>query len=178
MILSTFILIMTLLAAAFYDIKSGRIPNRLTFSAMLLAIIYNTSINGLEGLIFSIEGAGLGIILLIIFYFLGGMGAGDVKLMGAVGSILGPKGVFIAFILTALAGGLYAIILLAINGHIVNTLKRYLLILRSILQTKKIFYIPPPEEEKKVRLRYGLSIAAGTILSIFMKDNLYSFFNL
>ncbi len=57
----------------------------------------------------STGGLFLGVAFLLPVYLIGGMGAGDVKLMGAVGSILGPQGVFIAFLYSAIAGGLYAL---------------------------------------------------------------------
>ena len=97
----------------------------------------------------------LGIALLILFHLLGGMGGGDVKLMGAVGAFLGPKGVLIAFLATALIGGIYALILLSFHGQLGKTLERYWLILKTYFLTRKVFYVPPSEGEKKPRLRYG-----------------------
>ena len=68
---------------------------------------------------------------------MGMMGAGDVKLMGAVGSILGPSGVFQAFLFTAIIGGVYAIIVMAAKGQLMHFLKRIVLSLKLSLLTRK-----------------------------------------
>jgi len=94
---------------------------------------------------------------------MGGMGAGDVKLMGAVGSLIGAKGVFIAFLITALFGGVYAIVIILLNreifkGYFINLFHTVL----GFVLTKK--YMPEPliEHENKPRLYYGVVIALGT----------------
>ena len=74
--------------------------------------------------------------LLIVFYLMGMMGAGDVKLMGAVGSILGPAGVFKAFLFTAIVGGIYAVIVLAYHGQLAGFMKRIALSLKLSLLTR------------------------------------------
>ncbi len=163
-------LITIFLIAIINDIRFRKIPNLLTYPSMMIAIVYHTFINGFEGFLFSLEGLGLGIAVLTVFYLMGGMGAGDVKLMGAVGGFLGPKGVFTAFLFTALVGGVYALALLALRGYLKGTLKRYGLILKTFLLTKKIIYVSSSKEEKKLRLCYGVAIASGTLLSLFFED--------
>src|SRR4030042_3319596 len=91
-----------LIIAAVNDIRVQKIPNWLTSPAMAVGIIYHTGLKGLEGFIFSWGGIGVGIVVMIGFYLVGGTGAGDVKLMGAVGGFLGPKGGFLVFLLPAI----------------------------------------------------------------------------
>jgi prepilin peptidase CpaA len=154
-----------LLTVALYtDIKYQRLPNYLTFSGMAVGIFYHVIFG--NGFLFSVKGLVLGTALLFIPYFLGGMGAGDAKLMGAVGAFLGAEGVFKAFILTALAGGIYAIILMIIHGCLFEALKRYGMMLKVFLTIGEFIYLPPPEEIRKIRLCYGIAIAAGTIFSV------------
>ena len=93
-----------LIAAAIYDFRYQKIPNVLTFPTMIIALAYFGVTRGLEGFLFSAGGLGLGIAILIIPYLMGGMGAGDVKLLGAAGAVLGPLGIFNAFVLTAFIG--------------------------------------------------------------------------
>jgi prepilin peptidase CpaA len=133
---------------------------------MIIGISYHTGFKGLEGFLFSIAGLGVGIAVFIIPYLFGGTGAGDVKLMGAVGTFLGPKGVFIAFLATSIVGGIYAIALLAFHGYLKEALKRYWSILKTFIFTKKFIYIQPSKREQKPKLRYGVAIALGTIISI------------
>lgn len=173
-----FILSAVLILALITDLRSQRIPNWLTFGAVFSGIAFNSLTHGLNGLLLSLAGLFLGVAILILFHLRGGMGGGDVKLMGAVGSLLGPKGVFAAFLATALIGGMYALMLLAIHGQLRKTLNRYWLILKTGLLTGKVFYVPPSEGEKKPRLRYGVAIALGTVLSLAMKNSIYELLHL
>ena len=77
---------------------------------MIAALILYSFAAGIDGFFFSLKGIAVGIGVLLIPYLLGGMGAGDAKLMGAVGGFLGAKGVFGAFLLTAAIGGIYALL--------------------------------------------------------------------
>lgn len=101
---------------------------------------------------------------------MGGMGAGDVKLMGAVGSFLGARGVFYAFLATSIIGGLYAIFYLAWSGDLKITLKRYGTMLKSLLLTRQFLYMAPSEKVKALKMSYGVAIALGTILIILLNN--------
>ena len=155
-----------LIIAVYTDIKDKKLPNYLTFPAMFMGLICHFINDGLSGLFFSIAGLVLGIALLFLPYIIGGMGAGDAKLMGAVGAFLGPKGVFIAFLATSIVGGIYAIGLLAFHGYLKEALKRYWAILKTFIFTNKFIYIPPSKREQKPKLCYGVAIAIGTIISL------------
>ena len=133
---------------------------------MIGAIAYHTSAKGLQGFLLSVEGVGVGIAVMIIFYLQGGMGAGDTKLMGAIGGLLGPKGVFMAFLFTAIVGGIYALVLLTFHGYLKETVKRYGVILKAFILTQEFVYIPPTQKEKKPKLCYGVAIALGTLISV------------
>ncbi len=128
-------------------------------------------------MVFSLEGLGLGIATLIIFYLLGGMGAGDVKLMGAIGGLLGPKGVFVAFLFTALTGGIYTLFFLAFYGYLKEIFQRYWMILKTFILTKRLIYFPHSKREKEVRLPYGIAITLGTLFSVFMRNKLSGLVN-
>ncbi len=165
-------LIVILPIAAVYDLRFQKIPNWLTFPTMAAGLIFYTYTAGLKGLIFSVEGLLLGMAFFIVFYICAGVGAGDVKLMGAVGSVLGMKGVFAAFLGTALVGGAYAIILLTLHGLLKETVKRYGGILKVFLFTGKFVSLPPDAGTKRPVLNYGIAIAFGTLFSIM--KNMYS----
>ena len=151
---------------ALWDLRFRRIPNWLTLPAAATAIVYHTAMNGLEGFLFSLEGMALGIAILLPFYLKGGMGAGDVKLLGVVGAFLGPHAAFTAFLFTALVGGIYALALLIFHGYLKKTILRYRIILATFVLTRHFIYFPPPEKERKHQLLYGLAISLGTLLSL------------
>jgi prepilin peptidase CpaA len=161
-----------LLIGAAWDLRFHKIPNWLTFPAAVVAITYHTAMNGFSGLLFSLEGIAVGIAILLPFYLLGGMGAGDAKLLGAVGGFLGPQGVFAAFLFTALVGGIYALFLLAYHGYLKKTILRYRIMLNTFVLTRNFIYVPPPSRERKPKLWYGLAIALGTFLSLGLRGRI------
>ena len=159
------LLLSILIISVIIDFRIQKIPNLITFPAIIIALLYHFSANGTDGLVFSVLGLITGIGLLIIPYMWGGMGAGDAKLMGAVGAILGAKSVFDAFLLTALVGGIYAIILVLLNQkEFKGFFKKQLITLRLYIFTRE--YIPDPVEDstKKPKLCYGVAIALGTFI--------------
>lgn len=149
-----------------YDVRFHKIPNWLTFPSMGIGLLYHAGTRGFNGCIFSLEGLFLGIALFIPFYLVAGMGAGDVKLMGAIGGLLGPKGILMASFGTALAGGIYALAVLTFHGHVKDTIQRYWLMFKVFVVTRKICYIPPGRREGKRVLAYGVAIAVGTMSSV------------
>lgn len=167
-----------LITAATYDIRFGKIPNLLTLPSMAIAIFFYTLTEGPQGFLMSVGGAGLGISLMLIPYLMGGMGAGDAKLMGAVGGLLGPKGVVIAFLLTALVGGVYALGVLVCYGGFGETLTRYGQMLKVFFMTGKVNYVPPSANEIRPRMRYGIAIALGTMIAVLMKNPIYEILHL
>jgi prepilin peptidase CpaA len=157
----------TMILAAVYDFRFQRIPNLLTYPAMFCGLVYYGAAKGAEGLVFSAEGLAVGIAILIVPYLLGGMGAGDVKLMGVAGAMTGPRGVFVCFLYTAIVGGVYALILMAFR---LEWSKRMLLrsasTLRTFAYTGHFILIPDSETENKPKLCYGVAIALGSVIYI------------
>jgi prepilin peptidase CpaA len=95
--------------AAIYDWRTQRIPNRLTGVMILSGVSANLAIGGLAGGLLSLAGLALGVALFIGFYWYGSLGGGDVKLLGAIGALLGPSGVWTVAFYTVIFGGLYAV---------------------------------------------------------------------
>jgi len=102
-------LAMLVAVAAAHDLRSRRIPNWLTMSGAAVGFGLHCWYGGWSGALASLEGAALGLGMFIVFFLAGGMGAGDVKLFGAVGSFVGPQALVLVFIFTALLGGLAAV---------------------------------------------------------------------
>jgi Flp pilus assembly protein protease CpaA len=91
------------------DIRTRRIPNALTLGGAVAGLSLQTIAGGLPGLLSSTAGLAAGIAILLPFYLLRGMGAGDVKLMGTVGSFIGAKPVLLAACATLCIGVLLGI---------------------------------------------------------------------
>ena len=104
------------LVAAFTDVRRFKVPNALTFPALLFGLVVSTCLGGFAGLGTSLLGAAAGFGVLVVFYALGGVGAGDVKLFAALGSWLGPALTLEVFLAAAVAAGLYALILAVLQG--------------------------------------------------------------
>jgi prepilin peptidase CpaA len=99
--------------AAVTDIWKFKVYNALTLPLMLGGLIYHSTTSGWVGLANSMLGLLFGFSILLLFHAMGGMGAGDVKLMAGIGAWLGMPLTFYVFIASGLAGGVYAVALLA-----------------------------------------------------------------
>jgi prepilin peptidase CpaA len=152
-----------------YDLRFRRIPNWVTFPAMVVGVGYHTFTGGLQGLFLSIGGLLVGFGVLVVFYMLGGMGAGDVKLMAAIGALLGPKDVLFAALYTAIIGGMYAVILIVAQGRNRSALGRFALMAKGLVSTGHLTYIAKDENEKTTPLCYGIAIAVGTLAVLLQR---------
>ena len=100
---------------------------------------------------------------------MGVMGAGDAKLMGAVGAALGSRGVLNASLFTAVAGGIFAFILLLFHYKDFRFVTRTVETIQASLATKCVLRIPAVENKEKPRLYYGIAIASGTLYTVWWK---------
>jgi prepilin peptidase CpaA len=117
-------LLAVLIAAAIYDVRYRRIPNWLTVGGVLVGVAINAVIgeSGGRGILFSLAGLGVGFGVYMVLHILRAMGAGDVKLMAAVGALLGWKAWFGVFFITAIVGGIMALLLVMVRGRLKHTL--------------------------------------------------------
>jgi prepilin peptidase CpaA len=95
--------------ATITDLRSRRIPNLLVGPLLLAGVVVSTVVEGWHGLGQSLLGILLAAVLMGVFYFLGGMGMGDVKLCAAVGAWIGPNQLLLALVVMAIAGGVMAL---------------------------------------------------------------------
>jgi prepilin peptidase CpaA len=157
-------------AAAIIDIFTHKIPNWVTFPSALLGLLINFQMNGVQGLLSSGMGLITGFLLLFVVYLLGGMGAGDVKLLCAVGALLGPKLVFYAFIWMALVGGALALVLIIYKKAFSQTFRNLkILLLGWVLRTANEEANLTIRNQSLIKLPYGVAIAAGAILAVYFK---------
>lgn len=162
-------LLMTLLVALFAiatytDLRSSRIPNSVSLTAIGIGVILHACLAGFQGVLFSLAGLGVAFGLFLVLYASGGIGAGDVKLMSAVGAMLGPYGAIVSVLLTIVCGGLYAIFAMWYQWGFRVTGRKL------ACATKSIFRFGPEawahELKLPFRLRYSLAITGGTLLFV------------
>lgn len=110
------------LIGGYTDIRTGKVYNMLTYPAMLLGMALHTLSQGWSGLLFSLQGIGVGIALLLLPYLLRVLGGGDVKLLAAMGSFFGPGDTFRIMVFGAIAGGVLAFFLLLKRRQLMSTL--------------------------------------------------------
>lgn len=109
-------------ACAVTDIRRFRVPNAMTLSLLASGLVYHAGTAGWPGLGQGLAGAAFGFAALLLPYSLGGMGAGDVKLLAGVGAWLGAAMTYEVLIAAALLGGVYALILAIASGRLRRTL--------------------------------------------------------
>jgi len=146
-------IVIVLAVATFTDLRSRRIPNWLVLPFLPLGIVVSGWFHGWDGVVQSLEGAGLATLIYGILFLKFGMGAGDVKLCAAIGAWIGPSQFLLAAVFNTLAGGL--VILAWMLGKWIQKLvhkERDDITLNGLMQTK---------------MPYAPAIAIGTLVSFF-----------
>ena len=162
------IVLVAVFAAAVFDYRFRKVPNLVTFPAIVCGMAVAFLKGGLIGLSASIMGLFLGIALLSFPYAMGGIGAGDVKLLGAIGAIKGPWFVFMTFLVAAIIGGIMAVGRMAfiIKGSDMRVLGQSV---RAAYYTGALSAIEIPEYALKERLPYAVAISGGAIGALILE---------
>ncbi|MBS4197906.1 A24 family peptidase [Lederbergia citri] len=153
---------------AITDVRDRKIYNKIIFPALILTFLLQAVLFGLDGFLASLAGFGTGFAILIIPYLVGGMGAGDVKLLAVVGAIKGVVFVLVAAVYMALIGGFIALAILVIRKGAFHRLK-YLFY--SILSRSQGLSIPMHMKGTAMQgtIPYGIAISGGVLCSFFLK---------
>ncbi|MFP6674505.1 MAG: A24 family peptidase [Pirellulaceae bacterium] len=169
----------TLIVAAVIDGMKLKVPNWITFPMVLSGWFYSVFAFGIEGLWLSLLGTFVGLLLLLPAYAIGGMGAGDVKLLAGVGSwmyIMQEAAVTIthpviammyAYAVSAIIGAVLAVAMVVWNKSLTKHTNQFMLIVSEILTVKSPTQLSEMAGERKSRmmlLPYGIPIAIGTIM--------------
>lgn len=156
-----------LIICVYTDLRNRRIYNVVVIPAALTGIIVHLLFSGLEGCLFSLKGLAAGMGLLFIPFAMGGFGAGDVKLMGAIGALKGPVFVVKAFLATGLIGGILAVLVLIKRKKLLSTLKRigqsFYIFVGSVFKVNTLQSLDKAEFHES--LPYGLAIGIGTFIA-------------
>lgn len=187
--MADYVLVIVLLLSLYFDLTKKKIPNFLTFPLMAYGLLYHAFAGGPEGLRFSLYGLLLGAGLLFLPFALGGMGGGDVKLLGAVGAVKGAQFVFQAALVAAFCGGALAVGYLLANRRLLGSLKKIVGMVASPLFSflyinfghpffkKMALYFTPKSKEQAgeaIYLPYGVAIVLGTLLLLSFPGYFFS----
>ncbi|MBO1265977.1 prepilin peptidase [Proteiniclasticum sp. SCR006] len=183
------VLLILLMLSVYYDWTRRKIPNKITMPAILIGVIWSTVNSGLDGFLFSVLGFLLGFAVFLVPYIYGGIGAGDVKLMAAIGSLMGWEFVLVSGLATAIFGGGLVIVYMLYKGGLKMTLIDALgLVIRPLLRllymltrkdwflVKQKYFIGKKEEKQNDYIPYALAIASGTlVVMMFRLDTFIQF---
>jgi len=163
------IVAVTLVVAAVIDGYELRVPNWITFPMIISGWVYSTAFSpyaGWEGLWLSLVGTAVGVALLLPAYAVGGMGAGDVKLLGGVGAWMWGTTTLYSFAVSALVGGVIAVAMVLYRGAWQKHKNQFWSILNEIATVKdpeKLAEIAAERKPRMFLLPYGIPIAIGTV---------------
>ena len=149
----------------YYDVRYRRIPNAFVLATLVSGVTVNSIFGGLHGAAASLGGCALAFILMFMMHVFGAMGAGDVKLFAAIGSVTGAPYVLPMFLIVILTGALLAIVSAFRAGAVRSTALRVIQILIGLLPGWQMprFVVPV---DKRLTIPYGVAITLGSIITL------------
>jgi prepilin peptidase CpaA len=148
----------------YYDVRYRRIPNAFVLAALIGGLGVNTIFGGMNGVLSSLGGCVFAFVLMFMLHVFGAMGAGDVKLFAAIGSVTGAHLVLPTFLVVILTGGLLALVSILRSGAVRTTMHRVLQIFVGLLPGWPMpkFAVPT---DRRLTIPYGVAITLGSIVS-------------
>jgi prepilin peptidase CpaA len=160
----------TAFVACVTDLRSRRIPNALTIGAAVAGLITHAAIGGVSGGMTSVAGFAVGMILFLPFFLLGGMGAGDVKLLAALGAWLGPGDVFWLALYASVIGGVLAVAVAFGRGYLATALQN---VGTLVGHWRRVGIRPLPaltlDNRAAPRLAYAVPVFLGTAVTLWLR---------
>ena len=159
-----FFLIPLAVLIIYHDVRYRRIPNAFVLATLISGLTLNLAMGGLHGAVNSLGGCVLAFILMFGLHVFGAMGAGDVKLFAAIGSVIGAPLVLPTFVVVVLTGGLLALITILRSGAFGTTMHRVLQIFVGLLPGWQMpkFSVPA---DRRLTIPYGAAITIGAIIA-------------
>lgn len=162
------LLLALLLPAVATDVRARRIPNLLCLAGIVAGIAANTWFLAFDGTLLAVKGLLLAFAIALPFWLLGWLGAGDVKLLAAVGAITGPQLALYALAGTAFAGFFLAVGALLHRRLLASTFERLAASFSLSVAGRRMTYVQPREAEAETRLPYAIAIAIGSIAAVLL----------
>jgi prepilin peptidase CpaA len=150
--------------AGVWDWRSRKIPNWLTVPGLVAGVTLHAALNSWIGVAFALKGAGLALAMLLPLVLLRAVGAGDWKLMGAVGAFLGWRLFLIVFIGSIFASGIMACVQMYRVGRVMDTLRNMWTLVKGFfafgLKKNPNISLDNP---RLLKLPFGVAVAAATV---------------
>lgn len=163
------VLTVFLLASVYTDLANRKIPNRLVYTGLGVAVLCQALLPSGEGAWASLQGMGLGLVMFLPLYLVRAMGAGDVKLMAMVGAFVGPHLVVGATLATLIAGGVMAVMAVLMKHEFWSLIENLKAMFLGSMVKLGSGQLPVPDQPAASvgKLPYALPIAAGTLGYLF-----------
>lgn len=152
-------------AITYYDVRYRRIPNKIVLATLIGGFLLNIISRQLDGALLSLEGCALGFFFMFMLHLFGAMGAGDVKLFAAIGSVIGVHFVVQTFLIIVLTGGLLAVVSMFRAGSVRATLLNVLQIFVGLLPGFEMPKFAVPADRRHT-IPYGVAITFGSLISL------------
>jgi prepilin peptidase CpaA len=159
------VLLLLAVTCAVTDLWKGKIYNAITYPAMALGVVLSVWQHGVSGIFIALGGFAVGFFPAFIMFALGGMAGGDVKLLGAIGTIAGAVAATETLILAFVVGGVLSLGKLAWHGQLFSSLWRSL---RVIVGSLWPGFAPAKRpESERLTIRFGFSICVALVATLW-----------
>jgi prepilin peptidase CpaA len=155
-----------LVVAAYIDGKQLRVPNWITYPMVLSGIAFCTWQQGWAGLGWSVGAMFVGLLTLLPLYAVGGMGAGDVKLMAGIGAWLGIRTTLYAFAVSVIVGAVMAVAMVLYKRNFYKHAAQFWMIIqewRDVKDPRELSRLAAERKSSMFLLPYGIPICVGSI---------------
>ena len=150
------------ITAAALDFRSRQVPNWLTLSGLIAGIAINSILYKAAGVLTSLEGIAAACLIYLPLYLLGGIGGGDVKLMAAIGALVGPGHWLLIFVFTALFGGAAALLFILFKKQFGRTILNVAAIVKRVCRGQAPYRGAP---ELDVRTSQGVGLPHAIVIA-------------
>lgn len=162
-------LIFLLIICVVTDIRERKIYNKVLFPFLILAILGHLIESGWSGISFSLFGFLTGFIILLLPYLLGGMGAGDIKLLAVIGAIKGTKFVLLSSLYMGIFGGIIAVLIVLFRKNVRQKMYETAYFLVGLLNGVRVPF-STERETLSTTYPYGVAIAIGALWMLFFPN--------
>jgi prepilin peptidase CpaA len=164
-VIKLMLLVPLAVSVIYCDVRFRRIPNALVLAALTAGLAINISLGGARGALSSLGGFAVAFIPMFLMHVFGAMGAGDVKLFAAVGSVVGLALVPLTFVVVVMVGAVLAFYLMIRSRTVFSTLHNVLRIFVGILPGWEMPRFSLPADRQHT-IPYGVAIMLGSVIAV------------